>query len=112
MDRISSAELADWQDAGRRFELLDVRRAAARLSDAADLPGSRWLDPERLLAWKDEVLRDRPVIVYCAHGHEIGQAVAATLRAMGLDARYLIDGFAGWQASGRPLRPHRTGEHA
>jgi rhodanese-related sulfurtransferase len=109
MDRMSCAELADWQRAGRHFELLDVRRAAVRRRDASDLPGARWLDPERVLAWKDEIARDRPVVVYCAQGHEVGQGVAATLRAMGLDARYLIDGFAGWQASGRPLQPHREG---
>ena len=33
---------------------------------------------------------------------------AATLRAMGLDARYLVDGFAGWRDSGRPTVPIDT----
>ncbi|MNG28548.1 hypothetical protein D3C84_1138250 [compost metagenome] len=47
--------------------------------------------------------RDRPAILYCAQGHELSQGCAATLRAMGLDARYLIDGFAGWLGAGRPV---------
>jgi thiosulfate sulfurtransferase len=44
-------------------------------------------------------------VVVCAHGHELSQGTAATLRAMGLDARYLVDGFAGWRDSGRPTVP-------
>ncbi|MGY0522930.1 rhodanese-like domain-containing protein [Pseudomonas aeruginosa] len=47
--------------------------------------------------------RDRPVILYCAHGHEISQGCAATLWAMGLDARYLVDGFAGWREAKQPV---------
>jgi rhodanese-related sulfurtransferase len=47
----------------------------------------------------------RPAILVCAHGHEISQGAAATLRAMGLDARYLIDGFAGWKAAGQTVQP-------
>jgi len=79
-----------------------VRREAARLADAAAIPGAHWHAPETLLAWKDSVPRDRPVVLYCAHGREISQGIAATLEAMGLDARYLIDGFAGWRDAGRP----------
>ncbi|MEO4046063.1 rhodanese-like domain-containing protein [Pseudomonas sp. CAU 1711] len=103
MTPISIRELAEWQAAGRCFSLLDVRRAAARQSAAAQIAGSQWRDPQALFAWKDEVPRDRPAILYCAHGHEISQGCAATLRAMGLDARHLIDGFAAWQAAGLPL---------
>ena len=103
MERISICELAEWQAAGRTFSLLDVRRAGARQTAAAQIAGAQWRDPQALFTWKDEVARDRPAILYCAHGHELSQGCAATLRAMGLDARYLIDGFAGWQAAGRPL---------
>ncbi|HXF45411.1 MAG TPA: rhodanese-like domain-containing protein [Burkholderiaceae bacterium] len=105
MDRISICELDEWRQAGRAFTLIDVRRAHVRAADGADIPGSLWLAPEKLFAWKDEVTRDRPAILVCAHGHELSQGAAATLRAMGLDARFLIDGFAGWRASGRPVVP-------
>ena len=77
MDRITLCELEEWQRAGRAFTLLDVRRARVRQADGADIPG--------------------------AHGHELGQGAAATLRAMGLDARHLVDGYAAWAASGRAV---------
>jgi thiosulfate sulfurtransferase len=103
MDRISPQELAEWQSAHRTFTLLDVRRKAVRAADAADLPNAEWLDPEQLFAWKDQIPRDRPAVVYCAKGHEISQGVAATLSALGLDARYLVDGYAGWRAAQMPV---------
>ena len=105
MERITIVELEEWQRAGRVFTLLDVRRANVRLADGADIAGAEWRSPDGLFSWKDEIGRDRPVVVVCAHGHELSQGTAATLRAMGLDARYLVDGFSGWRESGRPTVP-------
>jgi rhodanese-related sulfurtransferase len=112
MDRITLVELDEWQRARRGFTLLDVRRARVRAADAADIAGTEWRDPEGLFTWKDEIARDRPVVVVCAHGHELSQGTAATLRAMGLDARYLIDGYSGWRDSGRPVVPLSRGDAA
>jgi rhodanese-related sulfurtransferase len=103
MHRITATELEEWQRAQRSFTLLDVRRAQARQADAAEIAGSEWRSPDGLFTWKDEIPRDRPVVVVCAHGHELSQGTAATLAAMGLDARFLVDGFAGWRDSGRPV---------
>ncbi len=105
MDKITICELEEWQRAQRAFSLLDVRRQQVRLAHGADIAGSRWLPPDELFTWKDEVPRDRPAVIVCAHGHELSQGAAATLRAMGLDARYLIDGFSGWRDSGRLTVP-------
>lgn len=104
MHRITRCELVEWQAAGRHFTLLDVRRTGARSIDAAQIPGAHWLDPEQVFTWKDSVPRDRPAVLYCAHGHEISQGIAATLHAMGLDVRYLVDGFAGWREAGNPTQ--------
>jgi len=112
MDRISICELAEWQAAGRRFMLIDVRREAARAADGAEIAGSQWRRPEDLFGWKDDIARDRPAVLVCAQGHELSQGAAATLRAMGLDARYLIDGFAGWRAAGGPVQPLSATESA
>jgi rhodanese-related sulfurtransferase len=108
MDKITYTELEEWQRGQRTFMLLDVRRAKVRQADGADIAGAEWHSPDGLFTWKDEIPRDRPVVVVCAHGHELSQGTAATLRAMGLDARYLIDGFAGWRDSGRPTVPLPT----
>jgi rhodanese-related sulfurtransferase len=105
MDKITAIELEEWQRSGRSFTLLDVRRAPVRVAEGAALAAARWHDPEQLFTWKDEIPRDRPAVLFCAHGHEIGQGCAATLRAMGLDARYLVDGYAGWRDSGRAVEP-------
>lgn len=105
MDKITAEELDAWRRAGTSFSLLDVRRDQARAQAAAQIPGSRWLDPNGLFAWKDELPRDQPLVFTCVHGHEISQGCAATLRAMGADARYLEGGFSGWQASARAVEP-------
>lgn len=104
MQPITVCELAEWRAADRAFTLIDVRREKARRDAGAQIEGCIWRRPEELFTWKDSVPRDRPVVVFCAHGHELSQGAAATLRAMGLHALYLVDGFAGWCAAGRPVQ--------
>ncbi|MBI3370084.1 MAG: chromate resistance protein [Burkholderiales bacterium] len=103
MDSISVPALAARQAAAAEFDLIDVRRAVARRKQGADLPGGRWLDPERVLSWKDELVVGPRRVVYCAHGHEISQGITAMLRAMGHDAVSLEGGFSAWQAAGQPV---------
>ena len=105
MSHITPAELALWQAQGFEFELLDVRRADVRSHHGADIAGSRWHDPAAWLDWKDSIAADHPVVLYCAKGHEIGQGLTATLRVLGVDARYLVGGMQGWLEEGRPVAP-------
>jgi rhodanese-related sulfurtransferase len=105
MSVITVAELALWQRGGFGFQLLDVRRAQARAADGSDIAGARWLDPALWLDWKDSVGAERPVVVYCAHGHEISQGLTAALRAMAIDARHLEGGISAWKAAGQPVQP-------
>jgi thiosulfate sulfurtransferase len=102
---ITAAELALWQSGGFGFALLDVRRAQARAADGTDIAGAHWLDPALWLDWKDGVPRGRPVVVYCAHGHEISQGLTAALRAMDIDARHLAGGISAWKQAGHPVLP-------
>ncbi|MGQ0711960.1 MAG: rhodanese-like domain-containing protein [Rhodoferax sp.] len=85
--------------------LLDVRRHSARQGNPAQIGNAPWHDPALWLDWKDQIGTARPVVLYCAHGHEIGQGLCATLRAMGVDARYLEGGLSAWQAAGLPTLP-------
>ncbi len=105
MSHITPAELALWQQQGFDFELLDVRRGTVRTQHGAALAGAHWHDPAAWLDWKDSIPTQRPVVLYCAKGHEIGQGLAATLRALGVDARYLVGGMQGWLEQGRPVVP-------
>jgi len=82
---------------------IDVRRAAV-FADAPDMvPGARWHDPADVDQWA-ATLAGAPVVVYCVHGHEVGQSAAARLRALGVPAQYLIGGIEAWRAAGLPVQ--------
>jgi Fe-Mn family superoxide dismutase len=83
--------------------LLDVRRAGVFEQAATMIPGADRRDPATVAQWAAELPSDRPVVVYCVYGHEVGRATALRLRAAGLNARYLRGGIDGWQSAGRPL---------
>lgn len=90
-------------------QILDVRRAAALAQATRSLPRALPRDPEAVGAWAGALERHRPVAVYCVHGHEVSQGVAAALVARGFDAAFLAGGIEGWEALGLPLaaRPGR-----
>jgi rhodanese-related sulfurtransferase len=83
--------------------LVDVRRAAAREADPRLIPGTVWRDPEQVDGWAHELPRDRPVVAYCVHGHEVSAGVVERLRALGFEAARLEGGFEGWKAAGGQL---------
>ena len=83
--------------------ILDVRRKGA-FDEASDvIPGSRWQDPASVPEWASKLPRDRPVVVYCVFGHEVGRATALRLRAQGIPAGFLRGGIEGWRTDGLPL---------
>jgi thiosulfate sulfurtransferase len=85
--------------------LLDVRRAAARHHTGRQMPGAIWRDPALWLDWKDEIANRSPVVLYCAHGQEISQALTTALRVLGARAVFLEGGFAAWEAGGGACEP-------
>lgn len=105
MTSITIPELKLWQQGGFAFTLLDVRRGSKRAAEGDEIAGSQWLNPAAWLDWKDGVPKDRPAVVYCAHGHEISQGLTAALRALGVDARHLDGGIEAWREGGLPVRP-------
>jgi thiosulfate sulfurtransferase len=106
MATISSKELSQRMADPAAFTLLDVRRKQALLGAGNQvLPGAQWLDPALWLDWKDSVPNDKPVVLYCAHGHEISQGLTTVLSVMGLDAVSLDGGFDAWVSAGQPTEP-------
>src|SRR6185295_13626791 len=79
---------------------------AVRASDDDRLSGRQLGAPVRDLFggsdWRAELPAGKPVVVTCAHGHEVGQNAAAELRASGIAARYLAGGVEGWVDAGYP----------
>jgi len=106
MSRLTVSELALWQRGGLAHALIDVRRAAKRRAEGDQIAGGQWLDPAQWLDWKDRFEHaPAPVVVYCAHGHEISQGLTAALRALGADARHLDGGIDAWRRAGLPVQP-------
>ena len=87
------------------FTLIDCRRRGAYDDATEVIAGAVWRDPETVLAWIDEVPRDKPAVVYCKYGHEVSLFVAGTLRARGYDVRSLAGGIAAWTKSGGATQP-------
>lgn len=84
--------------------VVDVRRGPA--FDASDrmLVGALRQDPDDVAAWWHALPSGRPVAVYCVHGHDVSQGVAAALRGIGIEAGWLEGGIAAWAELGLPLR--------
>jgi Fe-Mn family superoxide dismutase len=99
----ASEPFAAAADDAAQATLLDVRRAGVFANARTMIPGARWCDPAAVADWSRELPADRPVVVYCVYGHEVGRSTAMRLRAAGVDAGYLGGGIDGWQAAGRPL---------
>ncbi len=94
------SELNAWRTQDRPHLLLDVRRDIKRAAEADELSGTIWRNPAHWLDWKDHIATGAPVVVYCAYGHELSQALAACLRALGHDARHLEGGIDEWRKAG------------
>ena len=95
----ASERLAAHDTAG--LLVLDVRRAGVFEAAPTMLPGAFWHDPARVGAWAHGLPTDRPVLVYCVYGHEVGRVTAMRLQALGVNARFLVGGIDGWQRAGR-----------
>lgn len=108
MQSISVAELAHKLEQGSLIRLLDVRRAQALTGSGVQIASAQWQNPALWLDWKDDIAHDLPIVVYCAHGHEISQGLSATLQAMGANACHLEGGISAWQAQGQAVAPVQT----
>jgi rhodanese-related sulfurtransferase len=74
--------------------LLDVRRREKFAASEHLLPAALYCPPEDVAAFARREA-PREVVVYCAHGHEVGEDAARTLRDAGWDARTLQGGLEG-----------------
>jgi rhodanese-related sulfurtransferase len=83
--------------------VIDVRRTPSFTADSVMIAGALRRDPERVNAWASELPAASAVVVYCVHGHEISQAVAAALADTGIAAQYLQGGLEAWKDEQGPL---------
>ena len=84
----------DWS----RFHVIDARDASQFAKD--HIPGAVNLEWRRVLAERDRIPRDKPVLIYCNTGSLSAQA-GFTLRVAGYEnVRVLQGGFEEWKAKG------------
>jgi rhodanese-related sulfurtransferase len=88
--------------------VIDVRRETAFAGDDRMLASAMRRAPDAVGQWCGDLRPGRSIVVYCVHGHEVSQGVAAALRSTGIEARYLAGGIAGWTELGLPLRNKRA----
>lgn len=109
MDTVSTPSRSLFNELGSSAApyVLDVRRPAAFEADALMIAGA--LRPEGdLAAFAAQLPGDRPIVVYCVHGHEVSQQAAADLAAAGRRSSYLEGGIAAWRAAGLPTMRRRA----
>jgi rhodanese-related sulfurtransferase len=100
--RVSVADLARLLGSAAWPLVLDVRKRAALEQSGRLLPAARWHDPALLAELPLAIPAGAPVIVVCAHGHELSQAVTMLLRHRGVAARWLDGGQAAWEEARLP----------
>lgn len=82
----------------KKIMVIDARDAAQFAKD--HIPGAANIEWRKIVAHRDEIPKDRQVVVYCNSGSLSAQAVFA-LRLLGWDnVKVLQDGFEGWKAKG------------
>ena len=93
-----------------RWQLIDVRRRPVFEAAPHRIRGARWFDPEQVAQLGAALTPERPVAVYCVHGHAISRSVAARLAAAGFDAHVVRGGIEAWSEAGLPLEARTGGE--
>lgn len=82
--------------------VIDVRQREDFDADDAQIVGAIRRLPDQIDRWRHGIPKDRPVLVYCAHGDQVSQGVAGALAETGADAGYIEGGIAAWREQGLP----------
>jgi rhodanese-related sulfurtransferase len=80
--------------------VLDVRRQNDYDADKVKLPGAEWRNPEQLADWSATLTKERDIVIYCARGGSVSNAVLDTLLGKGFKARFIEGGIEGWKGAG------------
>jgi adenylyltransferase/sulfurtransferase len=91
---ISPKDLKDWQEAGREYQLVDIREAH---EVAVSTLGGLHIPMAFCLARQHLIRRDIPVVVHCRSGARAAAVVSALEQKGGFDNLYnLRGGIEGW----------------
>ena len=85
--------------------VLDVRRQNDYDADRVKLPGAEWRNPDQLADWSAKLPKEKEIVIYCARGGSVSNAVLDTLLGKGLEARFIEGGIEAWKAAGGNVAP-------
>jgi len=83
--------------------IVDVRREQAFQASQTRVAGAIWRNHLDAGDWSRDLPAGRPMVVYCAHGHNVSALAASLLAAAGIDVSVLEGGIEGFAAAGGPL---------
>ena len=87
----------------RGFTFLDMRKPEAARRSGKAVKGALRQDPYSFDHDHPLTRSDRPVAVFCVHGHEVSRFGCALLMLHGVDAQFVEGGFEALVAAGAPL---------
>jgi rhodanese-related sulfurtransferase len=83
--------------------IVDVRREQAFHASQTRVAGAIWRNHLAACDWSRDLPAGRPMVVYCAHGHNVSALAASLLAAAGIDVSVLEGGIEAFAAAGGPL---------
>lgn len=99
---VTPVAVKTWQEE-KEVVFLDVREPDEFA--AGHLPGARnivWTEVASLIG---QLPKDRPIVTYCIHSAHRAPEAAKTLRSLGFENAYVLEGgIVAWQAGGLSLR--------
>ncbi|GAA1868115.1 adenylyltransferase/sulfurtransferase MoeZ [Pseudonocardia alni subsp. carboxydivorans] len=102
---ITVGELKQMIDAGKDFQLIDVREPHEY--EIVRIPGSVLIPKDRILsgAALSEIAQDKPVVLHCKSGGRSAEALAALHKAGFRDAVHVGGGVLSWVKQVDPSQP-------
>ncbi|MEV1296054.1 adenylyltransferase/sulfurtransferase MoeZ [Pseudonocardia sp. NPDC049635] len=102
---ITVGELKQMIDAGKDFQLIDVREPHEY--EIVSIPGATLIPKDRILSGEAlaEISQDRPVVLHCKSGGRSAEALAALHRAGFSDAVHVGGGVLSWVKQIDPSQP-------
>ena len=89
MKEVTVTQLKQMQDAGEKFQLIDVREAYE--VDICSI-GAEHIPMGDILSRVDEIKKDVPVVIHCRSGARSGNIINALEMQLGLENLYNLKG--------------------
>jgi len=101
-DSITVENLKSLIGAGSDIQIVDVR-LKKDFDKTQVIPTAKWQDPGQIYQWAKSLDKNKPVIIYCVHGHKVSQQVVDQLRQSGYASQRLEGGIEAWKEQKGPV---------